>query len=279
MIKTVHLKTAVATAIYYFAILALVAFLGVVVIKLVIWPPCSITTRNECVVDGWSIAGLAGAVLGVGGTILAVLGAVAVAAWWTGLDKKVDERVDERVDNQMKVRLNQNLEDHKNETRAQTTQLLQEQKKIFDERLAQAQLNIDAAQKQADLLQKRLDSTREMMLIGVMQQDPWLLDEWVGTILAADDSQSGVGVRMVIKYLEVVDRFFGDPKNVAAHMKRLENIGAPDVASPIWYWGKAHAWLHEVKKQMNSVYTNTAQSNIDRRLPLIEEWQKQHGTK
>src|SRR5260370_35392933 len=120
-------KTAVATAVYYLAILALVTLLGVIIVKLVIWPPCSITSRNACVVDGWSVAGLAGAVLGVGATVLAILGAVSVAYWWANLNERVDQRVGERGD--------QALKEQERKRSEETTHLLREQEQKFKKAL------------------------------------------------------------------------------------------------------------------------------------------------
>jgi len=108
-IKVLSAKTAMATGVYYLAIVVLLALVGVIVVKLVFWPPCSITTRNECVVDGWSVAGLAATILGVAAALLTLLGAFAVAAWWTNLNQRVDELVNEKVDAQMKERVDQIL--------------------------------------------------------------------------------------------------------------------------------------------------------------------------
>src|SRR5258708_2171063 len=119
-IALLDLKTAVATTAYYIAIVALVALLSVIVFKLMFWPPCTINTQHECVVDGWSVAGLAGTVLGVGATLLAILGAVAVAAWWTGLNKQVDAR----VNGQVQGRVNEMLEEQEHKLAEKTTVLI-----------------------------------------------------------------------------------------------------------------------------------------------------------
>lgn len=81
-----------ALAFYYLAISFLVACVIVIVVKLIFWPPCT-QIGNTCAIDPWSTAGLAGTVLAVSATVLAILGAVAVAAWWTSLNATVTERV------------------------------------------------------------------------------------------------------------------------------------------------------------------------------------------
>ncbi len=89
------MKTRTFIAVYYLAICFLGLCAGVIIFKLMFWPPCTPSGPKDtiCIVDGWSVAGLAGTVLGLAGTVLALLGAFAVATWWTGLDKRVSELV------------------------------------------------------------------------------------------------------------------------------------------------------------------------------------------
>src|SRR5256885_411000 len=89
------MKTRIAIAAYYLAIGFLVVFTGVIVYKLMFWPPCTPIGPKDgaCAVDSWSLAGLAGTVMGIAATVLALLGTVAVAAWWTGLDTRVNNQV------------------------------------------------------------------------------------------------------------------------------------------------------------------------------------------
>jgi hypothetical protein len=90
------LRTNFKLAVYCFAYLLLVACIIVIVFKLLFWPPCypSGPRDTACLVDGWSIAGLAATVLGVGAAILTLLGAFTVAAWWLSLDKRIKDQVD-----------------------------------------------------------------------------------------------------------------------------------------------------------------------------------------
>lgn len=86
------MKTKFALAFYYISIGFLTACAVVIVIKLIFWPPCT-QTGNTCVIDSWSAAGLEGTILGVSATVLAILGAVAVAGWWTSLNDRVTDQV------------------------------------------------------------------------------------------------------------------------------------------------------------------------------------------
>ncbi len=259
-------KTAVATAVYYLAILALVILLGVIVVKLVIWPPCSITVRNECVVDGWSVAGLAGAVLGVGATVLAILGAVSVAYWWANLNEKVDQRVDEQVD--------QALKEQEKKMSEQTTHLLKGQEQKFEEAFLQMQQKMDT-------LEGRLQSTKKDLIIAITQLDPWVIEQWASEIMFLDPS-SEVGVRMVRKYLQIVDGFFpSDPHDLSAvvkHKESLKNRSAP-YQTPLGYWEHALDWQKKINSNSQlipgqAMAAQVAEKEIAERRANIDSWRK-----
>jgi len=262
-------KTAVATAVYYLAILALVTLLGVIVVKLVIWPPCSITVRNECVVDGWSVAGLAGAVLGVGATVLAILGAVSVAYWWANLNERVDQRVGERVD--------QALKEQEKKMSEQTTHLLEGQEQKFEEAFLRMQQKMDT-------LEGRLQSTKRDLIIAITQLDPWVIEQWASEIMFLDPS-SEVGGRMVRKYLQIVDGFFPrDPHDVSAvakHKESLKNRSAP-YQTPLGYWEHALDWQKMINSNSQlipgqAMAAQFAEKEIAARRANIDSWKKQHG--
>ena len=90
------MKARIALTAYWLAIGFLVACAGVIVFKLMFWPLCTpaATPGNACVVgDSWTIAGITAAILGVVATVLAILGAFGVAAWWTGLEERVSKQI------------------------------------------------------------------------------------------------------------------------------------------------------------------------------------------
>ncbi|MFL5626341.1 MAG: hypothetical protein ACJ788_12185 [Ktedonobacteraceae bacterium] len=276
MIKTVSLKTAVATAVYYLAILALVAFLGVVVVKLVVWPPCSITTRNACVVDGWSITGLAGAVLGVGATLLAILGAVAVAYWWANLNEKVDQRVDEQI----KTAIDQALQEQKKNLTEQTAHLLKEQEEKFKVTDSKLQIEMNTLKEQASTIEKRVQTAKKDLIKAMMQLDPWMIEAWASDEMFLDP-RSEVGVYMVRKYLQYVDAFFPSDSNstlaITKYGAYLNKISAPYV-TPIEYWEQALAWQQKIEPQYHlSLLTKAIEREIEQRRPNIESWKKGHG--
>jgi hypothetical protein len=97
MINFTQEKPMQTRTVYSIAIVLLVVCAIIIVGKLLFIPPCIPTgSKNPActyIVDGWSLAGLAATVMGVAATVLAVLGAIAVAAWWADLEKRVDAKV------------------------------------------------------------------------------------------------------------------------------------------------------------------------------------------
>ena len=81
--------TRFAIATYYLAICVFLVCLVTLVVKLTFWPVC--TGASAC--DGWTVAGLVGAIMGLSAVFLGILGAIALAAWWTSLDTRVEDRV------------------------------------------------------------------------------------------------------------------------------------------------------------------------------------------
>ncbi len=81
---------------FYVAIGLLVIFSGIIVWRLMFLPPCTPTKDSSCLLDGASVAGLAATVMGVAAAILALLGAFAVAAWWTNLDERINKQVNKQ---------------------------------------------------------------------------------------------------------------------------------------------------------------------------------------
>ena len=89
-----QMKARIALAGYWLSLGFLVACAGVIVMKLIFWPICTTTAQSACAVgDSWTIAGVTASVLGVAATVLAILGAMAVAVWWTGLEERVSKQI------------------------------------------------------------------------------------------------------------------------------------------------------------------------------------------
>jgi hypothetical protein len=144
------LKTNIALAFYYIAIGFLVACAAVIVVKLIFWPPCT-QIGNTCAIDPWSTAGLAGTVLAVSATVLAILGAVAVAAWWTSLNDRVNERVKKLYKAQ------------KAEINTQVDTLLADQREKVDAQLEGFQTSFRSLESRVTLVRKQVLTLNESM--------------------------------------------------------------------------------------------------------------------
>jgi TolA-binding protein len=81
--------TRIAIATYYLALCVFLICLVTLVVKMTFWPVC--IGASAC--DGWTVAGLVGAILGLGAVFLGILGAIALAAWWLSLETRVENRV------------------------------------------------------------------------------------------------------------------------------------------------------------------------------------------
>jgi hypothetical protein len=155
------MKTKFALAFYYIVISFLAACAAAIVIKLIFWPPCT-QYGNTCVIDPWSTAGLAGTVLAVAATVLAILGAVAVAAWWTSLNDRVNDQVKKLYETQ-KVEIN-----------TQVDTLLDDQRRKVDTQLEEFQTAFRSLKssevilrKQINLLHKSTQDVEEMAIEGI----------------------------------------------------------------------------------------------------------------
>src|ERR1700730_3313962 len=80
-----------AVTIYYLLLFILTAF-SIAAVSGIFWsvshlPPCTSISTNICGVNDWPIAGLTATILGVAATVLAFLGAFAVAVFWKDLNQ------------------------------------------------------------------------------------------------------------------------------------------------------------------------------------------------
>src|SRR5882762_6080600 len=113
---------------YYGAIGFLVLVSGLIIYGLIFAsPPCSNYEQHRCVVDSWPVAGLAATLLAIAATLLAFLGAFAVAYWWANLDDKVNRQVDNRINEEVDRRLQeqeQKFQTHVSEVESQIAPLV-----------------------------------------------------------------------------------------------------------------------------------------------------------
>jgi hypothetical protein len=194
-----NLKTKFAIAFYYIAIGFLVACAAVIVVKLIFWPPCT-QIGNTCAIDPWSTAGLAGTVLAVAATLLAILGAVSVAAWWTSLNDRVNEQVTKLYETQ------------KAEINTQVDTMLAGQREKVDVQLEEFQTafrSLEASEsilrKRIDLLHKSTQDVEEMAIDGLTSVfGAGFLEKWAQNA-TKDLKFPRIPLRMAENYLDQIE--------------------------------------------------------------------------
>ncbi len=244
---------------------------GIIVFKLLFTPPCTIIEPHGsvCVVDGWSVAGLAATVLGVAATVLAFLGAFAVAYWWIKLEARVNEQVT-KLFNMQKAEMNQNVADllaiQKNTIQTQTSDLLSVQKtaidreitellkqerntinKEVDELLETQKKKMEAQEQQLSQLNRKLEQTQkladniiELTYSLAAVNPPWELEEWAREITDRFKTPE-VAKNMVLSYAKIVKGLISHDRQKALAMRTW--LGAKSAfVIPIPYWENALEW-------------------------------------
>ncbi len=133
--------TRIAIATYYLVIFVFLICLVTVVVKLTFWPVC--TGGSAC--DGWTVAGLAGTILGVSAAYLGILGAIVLATWWTSLDNRVEKHV-----TQLFTARVQEVQDSINQLNGRAEELRAKVDAI-EEMIPELQMRINIAQQSAQI--------------------------------------------------------------------------------------------------------------------------------
>lgn len=245
--KVVPLGSKAVTA-YYAALVVLsglfVAFLGGVMWSISRLPPCTTISKDICGVNDWSIAGLAATILAVAATVLAFLGAFAVAVFWRDLDTKVKAQVDELTEKRIQL-ISFNLQ-----TLLQAD--VDRRLKILENKFEQRFLEIDEENKrlwkeQHDL-KKHVDGQDYVLLGGVVSQYPWLLEAWAKE-WTDKPSLIPIAYSLAARYTRVVDVFLDDPVQQQEHLKE---ISAP-FSNPEDYLQAAERWANQIQSQQEKI--------------------------
>jgi hypothetical protein len=187
-------KTDFAIWFYCIAIALLASGAVVIVIKLIFWPPCT-QSGNICAIDGWTAAGLAGTVLGVAATVLAILGAVAVAAWWVSLNDRVTDQVTQLYDTQKRV-----ISGHVNSL---VDDLLDEEQKKMNEQLTNF-LN-DSKDEVHTNIDKLNQDIGDIVIDGLMAIGAPSLEKWAQRAMEKH-MWPQVSLQMATGYLDFIKR-------------------------------------------------------------------------
>lgn len=193
------MKTIFAIVCYCIAIGFLVACAGEIVVKLVFWPPCT-QIGNTCVIDPWSTAGLAGTVLAVAATVLAILGAVSVAAWWTSLNNIVTKRV-QKLYKKQQLEVNDKIDS----MLARQREKVDAQFKGFQTSFKSLEASESILRKRIDLLHKSTQDVEEMAIDGLTSVfGSGFLEKWAQNA-TKDLKFPRIPLRMAENYLDQIE--------------------------------------------------------------------------
>ncbi len=154
---------------------------------------------NACVVDPWSAAGLVTGILGVAATVLAILGAVAVAGWWAMLNNRVDDQVKALYSK------------HKKEIGKKLDEYVAVQQREMSERLGTVQTNLQSVESRineatTDIneLEKLTHAFLDVAVEGIMLLPASGLEEWAQKVTALHKF-SKIPLKMADRYLDAVE--------------------------------------------------------------------------
>jgi len=285
------LKAWFATLVYTIVLVFIAACAGAIVFKLLFFPPCTPTGPGGslCVVDGWSIAGLAGTVLAVAATVVAFIGAAAIAYWWI----KIDQRVNEQVKNLFEKRKADIIDEMEKLTQPIREEMVRT-KSLQEHDIRALEVRVRNLRGQIDQVSELADSIIELAISVAAVNPPWKLERWAKDITKRFNTAE-VAAQMVLSYLVVVDEMMQLPLN--AHLKY--EADAVDDGSPngrlSYFWRKAQDWANIVEEHYRGVIGNVILSpdgnvlgtevpkslkqvreKMNEYAPKIEQWKKDH---
>ncbi len=147
--------------VFYIVIFLLVLLSLAIAYKLVFLPSCTPTKDIPCpVIDSGSIAATAATVMGVAAAILALLGAFAVAAWWTNLDERINKQVKDIFKDELTPQVDEQINAF--------TMKLNQKTIVLEGGLTEAKNNLQKFTKVQDDMIKNIDDTSRALLYLVM---------------------------------------------------------------------------------------------------------------
>lgn len=267
---TLGLGTAIATTVYYIAICIVVVFAGIIIVKLMFWPPCTVNGK-QCVVDGWSIAGLAATILGVSTTVLTLLGAFAVAAWWTRLDRRVREQVDASLRNEEQT-INNRLNTFLTEQEKRIDAILSEQEMKVKETIADVEAEFGK-------IGRQFDAVRRITADAALLNPPWVIEGWV-LQLVTEFEMIDVAARMVSKYLDYLDSYLSTSSSDFSEHELQPSQMKPPSSDPIYYWERALRWqkIVESYRFKEPEQAESVKDSVNAHLAKVEDWKQRYST-
>lgn len=231
---------------YWIGVIGLIAVFVVAIFRVLGAPLCTPNAQGVCPVDGGSVLGFTGGMLALAATLLASIGAFAIAYWWAKLNEKVEKQVD--------VRVNAGIQKH-----------LEEQEKKFQDQMA------DMATRSDQLLigtQKRIMERTERLeeLVGINEDlldllfehitEPWAL-EGQADILFKLGFHRTLAFQMARSYFEVLKQQLIDSDDTIDLKKQIHGIKYTNALSKTSYkqhdeimllWDGAKHWIRRGQK-------------------------------
>jgi hypothetical protein len=247
----------------------LLGLLIAIMVKILSLPICTAVGQNSCSIDGWSLSGMAGSVLGMGAALLTILVGLAAIAWLVKLDQRIDQRVE--------IRVHERMEKLRQEQEKTLTKhfdgIFQGHKETFDKALLKMREEINILNSQIDVL------LNIAMRPDLEDAEAIAKNWWVSNSRTKVTQQ--LVLQLIHRYTNMIDKLTDPtaqlnntavtPRNILALATKWEErlevldrqVNPPGL---------------ELSKQDTVLRGNfVAASEIIRQYtPLVEEWETQH---
>lgn len=285
------MKAWFATMVYTIVLIFIAVFAGIVVFKLLFTPPCTPTGPHGslCIVDGWSIAGLAGTVLAVAATVVAFIGAAGIAYWWIKIDERVNEQVKTLFDKQKASLIEEmnNLINPLKEEVSQTNDLQERNVRDLEQRLSNLKKQIEQGEELADTI-------IELTLTVATVNPPWKLEMWAADVTNRFKTAEAAA-QMVLSYITIVDEMMQLPVDeLVKYGEEVVKEGSP-TGQLSYFWAQALQWASVVENHYKGIQGEAVfdqdgkltgvevpkplklvREKINEYMPKIEQWKRDH---
>jgi hypothetical protein len=246
----------------------LLGLLIAIIIKILSLPICTAVGQSSCSIDGWSLAGMAGTVLGIGAALLTILVGLAAIAWLAKLDQRIDERVEARVSERMEE-LRQKQEEALTK---HFDEVFQKRWKPFEEAQIKTREEITTLNNQIDIL-------LDIAMRPDLEDAEAFVDEWWDRNSRTRLAQNLV-LQLIRRYRKMIDKLTSHTTSVHNVTVTPENM----LAFAANWNEKLDALDHQVNpsgldlsKQDKDLRSNViiANGKIRKYTQIVKEWKTQ----
>ncbi|HEX3641795.1 MAG TPA: hypothetical protein VHV10_10930 [Ktedonobacteraceae bacterium] len=253
-------------AVYTIVIAALVIMFCIIIWKILFMLPCNDSVPKTCAVDSSSVIGLASAILGIAATLLAFLGAFAVAYWWAKLDNRVTDQVN-RLYEEQQEQVNQRVSELLAQQEAKVNTKTQE----FEGKFQTLREKLETLDSEQRTLGSWIREVVELQMTATLLNPPEDIEE-IATKAIDLLKMPTIAAQMVFKYLEdVKGRFIYGPK--------IDEVDGKPVHNLLFFWKKALHWQRVLEDRIppDQDVVKRVQEEINAYRPRVEEWRKSHS--